>query len=641
MARIDFDDSLKAAQRFADNLRQQQTNKDERRDAEMLNSRRDFMLANDRVFFESIIDGSDILPLRYFEIGQLAARSVGRIHLSTLDGHGDGFATGFLVAPNLLLTNKHVFPTRDWAAAATLTMDAQDGIDGLPLVPRIFQFDPDRLYICNEDLDFCFVAVASKAIDGTLLENFGYLRLLETTGKIVRDEYATIIQHPNGRQKHIASRNNKITVYVYDSAVNEGVTIDNNYLYYSTDTLRGSSGSPVLNDQWYVVALHRRGVPKTQIRKGKRLVMRKNGRPAAKDDPDEVISYISNEGVRISRILKKLDILATSGTDDEMRHASAARRIIKQTSGPNANSPLSVFTRSISALTETKATGEIKSVSGLEVISRKLSLFPENAGYRPDFLNGTLLPLPKLSDALMQFAAHRIDKPQEITLPFGHFTTVMHAQRRLPIFAAVNISGSEMPLGAMPTRPPWSYDPRIDRDHQPDDSIFSSMLQRGHLAARNYVYWGATPSEISQADVHSFTLTNVCPQIARFNGNKEWYEIERLVAKGAELNKLRITEMLGPIFGDNDPDYDSLRGPKSKATTGTGIRLPLRFWKIVAWVENQQLKYRALILDQSDELDAAGQLEFDIETIKGVTMSTIEEISALSGLTFDGFINNV
>lgn len=36
---------------------------------------------------------------------------------------------------------------------------------------------------------------------------------------------------------------------------------DNAYLYSATDTLKGSSGAPVFNDQWYVVALHRRGVP--------------------------------------------------------------------------------------------------------------------------------------------------------------------------------------------------------------------------------------------------------------------------------------------------------------------------------------------------------------------------------------------
>jgi len=63
---------------------------------------------------------------------------------------------------------------------------------------------------------------------------FGYLRLFGSTGKIARGEYATIVQHPNGRQKHIAIRNNKITVYVYDSDLAQTEAEGNNFLYFST-----------------------------------------------------------------------------------------------------------------------------------------------------------------------------------------------------------------------------------------------------------------------------------------------------------------------------------------------------------------------------------------------------------------------
>jgi hypothetical protein len=59
----------------------------------------------------------------------------------------------------------------------------------------------------------------------------------------------------------------------------------------------------------------------------------------------------------------------------------------------------------------------------------------------------------------------------------------------------------------------------------------------------------------------------------------------------------------------------------------------------VAWVENGNLEHRALILDQSEELDAAGPLEFDIETPTGVSESTIQEISDLTRLEFQGFDN--
>lgn len=54
-----------------------------------------------------------------------------------------------------------------------------------------------------------------------------------------------IIQHPGGRSKRYGIRNNLL------SAAND------NELRYFTDTETGSSGSPVFDDRWEVVGLHR------------------------------------------------------------------------------------------------------------------------------------------------------------------------------------------------------------------------------------------------------------------------------------------------------------------------------------------------------------------------------------------------
>lgn len=86
-----------------------------------------------------------------------------------------------------------------------------------------------------------------------------------------------IIQHPNGNPKSIGVRNN-LTSELLDHE-----------LRYFTDTMRGSSGSPVCNDLWQAIALHRAEF---------RLTTPTNfqGKPSA---------WV-NRGVRIDRIVDHL-----------------------------------------------------------------------------------------------------------------------------------------------------------------------------------------------------------------------------------------------------------------------------------------------------------------------------------------------
>jgi V8-like Glu-specific endopeptidase len=81
----------------------------------------------------------------------------------------------------------------------------------------------------------------------------------------------SIIQHPGGSFKRIALSGSVVT------SINKPP-----YIYYETSTMKGSSGAPVLNDDWKVVALHRASGQWWEPRK----------------------RYINNEGVRISAILE-------------------------------------------------------------------------------------------------------------------------------------------------------------------------------------------------------------------------------------------------------------------------------------------------------------------------------------------------
>ena len=450
-----LDDLLRARERFDGWSDIQQTalqrKDDPRIEAEQANARTRFLRPDDPAFAERVFEASDLMPVRYLALGQWAARPVGRIHLRST-GEGDAFATGFLVAPGLLLTNWHVLKSRDHAAAARVVFDAEDDVDGRPRPAQEFALDPDAAFVADPRLDFCFVGVRDRSSGGVALSRYGYLRLYEATGKVMRGEYATIIQHPHGRQKHIALRENRIDVYVYDAEAGKAAP-ENDYLYYRTDTAQGSSGAPVLNDQWYVIALHRRGVPKTrkQLREGVRrkagrkprpadyedVVLRRDGTPAREGDPDSIIAYVANEGVRVSRILRRLDTLGKL-RDADAEHAKAIATRVRSVAKDLSLGP---FERP----TATRAAGPRRmprdaNGEALELVRRDLDRFPAigELGYDPDFL-GIRVPLPVPRPELRRELAMRLDDPTKYLLEFRHFTTCMHARRRLPVFAAANL----------------------------------------------------------------------------------------------------------------------------------------------------------------------------------------------------------
>jgi DNA/RNA endonuclease G (NUC1) len=81
--------------------------------------------------------------------------------------------------------------------------------------------------------------------------------------------------------------------------------------------------------------------------------------------------------------------------------------------------------------------------------------------------------------------------------------------------------------------------------------------RRGHRTPRAFFDDGARApedgDEIAEADVHSFRLTNACAQIDNFNGqNGEWFQLERTVVAASDVEGLRLTEFVGPIFRADD-----------------------------------------------------------------------------------------
>ncbi len=278
---------------------------------------------------ERLMGRNDLIDVMFLQRGAQAARPVGRISIRS--PHGSGYGTGFLVSPRLLLTNHHVLGDAGEAATSYVEFDYQSGLDGLPLSPKAFTFDPNAFFLSSpaDELDFTLVAVAPTGTHGEQLGAFGFLELIEQDGKVVLGELVDVIQHPNGEPKQLALRENQIVDRL------------ERFLHYKTDTAPGSSGSPVFNDQWELVALHHSGVPKVDAQ-GRYIAV--DGTLWTAEMGEERLAWVANEGVRISRIIKAVRDAVLTGEAAQLRTellapGAAGAVAAPESAGPPAGPP--------------------------------------------------------------------------------------------------------------------------------------------------------------------------------------------------------------------------------------------------------------------------------------------------------------
>src|SRR6185369_11721802 len=200
--------------------------------------------------------------------------------------------TGFLIGPGLAMTNHHVIEDEDDARRALFQFDYQDNSSGDLLPRQDFAADISKFFLTSEELDFTIVGLVPISNKGRQLGSYPWMKLIGETGKAEDGDPINIIQHPRGGLKQIAFRENKII------NIPRG---KKDFLYYTTDTEPGSSGSPCFNDQWELVALHHSGVPEMNI---KGQILRKDGSVWRSGvDPEGLINWIGNEGARVSALV--------------------------------------------------------------------------------------------------------------------------------------------------------------------------------------------------------------------------------------------------------------------------------------------------------------------------------------------------
>lgn len=199
---------------------------------------------NDMVAFEFLAEGTEVgksvarLQAPRFENGVAVRGSSGAPWLMQ--------GTGWMIGPDLLITNHHVINARldgeQSAAAADFDQQGRETAIEFDYDSRKTPVSVGVQSVVASSLDLDYAVLRLKNGEGR-----PPLKLLSKRVVVQATTYLSvnIIQHPRGMLKQVAFRNNLVS------------GADQDTVRYFTDTDFGSSGSPVLDDEWKVVALHR------------------------------------------------------------------------------------------------------------------------------------------------------------------------------------------------------------------------------------------------------------------------------------------------------------------------------------------------------------------------------------------------
>ena len=196
------------------------------------------------------------------------------------EGH-KALGTGFLVGPELVLTNYHVLKDKiDSGAdrgALCCRFDYKKADNGVEVNAGIvFPFDSDwlvdfspysradttpnsTLLAANDELDYALIRLATPASGRAVADSpaggftqagaRGYFTRPVPHPEVTNGTTVVIAQHPDGEPLKIAMDSSGIT------------SVMENRYRYSTNTESGSSGSPVFNGMLELIAIHHAGDP--------------------------------------------------------------------------------------------------------------------------------------------------------------------------------------------------------------------------------------------------------------------------------------------------------------------------------------------------------------------------------------------
>ena len=583
---------------------------------------------------ERAIGKNDSVYSNFIDLLAEAKKKVGRIVIKN-GVSVKGYATGFMVSKKLMLTNHHVFQNKLAVDDSVIEFNYEYDSSGFPKTSYSHRFKVDEFFYANEALDFCLVAVDELDVTKVhSLAQVGFVVLEKISGKLgeMGEELLNIIHHPGGDYKQLSIREN------------EYVDISSTSIMYRSDTAQGSSGSPVFNDQFQLVALHNMGIP-SKNEHGQ--ILDKYGKVIEEAEDGSIdeamVHWKANAGIRISVIRKHLELLFPDealiiellnpnnpGRSSEVKEEWNADTSIPLTQTTtiendrvNISFPAAMVTGnknisinfSHSEQNIGRKAPENNSSNGPRIIEEESLRLERNfdysscKGYKTNFIGvGESIGIPKPKGALKKSMA-RINNSRAYILKYHKFSVIYNVDRKMPFISAINVDGDVTKrLDKSPRRDKWIRDRRIGLEHQLDHRFYSgSGFDKGHMSRREDANWGASPEEAKANADLTCVYTNACPQIPQLNRSSYagvWGKLEKVVLeKGAELEGKglnKITVFNGPIFKESDKLF-------------RGVKIPMSFFKVVLWPgDDGLLKATAFILDQEHLLES---INFELEDL--------------------------
>jgi endonuclease G len=286
--------------------------------------------------------------------------------------------------------------------------------------------------------------------------------------------------------------------------------------------------------------------------------------------------------------------------------------------------------------------------------------YDERDGYRPDFLGGPVVPLPRVTGGKFGTALKVSGNRSE--LKYWNYSVVMNADRGLAFFSAANIVPAER-KGKQDGNL-FIRDKRVDavdRDAQIGSEFYKKQntfeadgrvtnpFDQGHLSRREDLQWGADAKEAKRNGDDSFHYTNCAPQHFAFNQNRKvsglWNRLEVSAVEQLSSGE-RLIIINGPVF--NAPESKEgpdgrlrlqLKGARKKDPTFGGVAIPKLYFKLIAYREDDALRAKAFVVSQEDMLDTVDRLHaVEASTLSDKELSLyqvrIKDLEELTGLKF-------